>query len=65
MIGTLKEIFEAEARAVMNIPITGNFSRACDLIYQAVHENNGKVVASGMGKAGQIALNIATTLSAT
>jgi len=65
MIGTLKEIFEAEARAVMNIPVTENFSRACDLMYQAVHENNGKVVASGMGKAGQIALNIATTLSAT
>ncbi|OFY56976.1 MAG: iron dicitrate transport regulator FecR [Bacteroidetes bacterium RBG_13_46_8] len=35
------------------------------MIYQAVHEKGGKVVASGMGKAGQIALNIATTLSST
>jgi arabinose-5-phosphate isomerase len=30
-----------------------------------VHIKKGKVVASGMGKAGQIALNIATTFSAT
>jgi arabinose-5-phosphate isomerase len=62
---TIKEIFEAEARAVLNIPVTGNFGKACDLIYNAVHRNKGKVVVSGMGKAGQIALNIATTFSAT
>jgi len=65
MVNSIKEIFEAEARAVLNIPVTGNFDQACDLIYEAVHHNNGKVVASGMGKAGQIALNIATTFSAT
>ena len=65
MIDSVKEIFEAEARAVLNIPITGEFNKACDLIYQAVHAKKGKVVASGMGKAGQIALNMATTLSAT
>ncbi len=65
MINPIKEIFEAEARAVLNIPITGNFNNACDLIFEAVHEKKGKVVASGMGKAGQIALNIATTFSAT
>jgi arabinose-5-phosphate isomerase len=58
-------IFEAEARAVLDIPISSSFGEACDLIYEAVHKNNGKVVASGMGKAGQIALSIATTFSAT
>ncbi len=62
---TIKEIFEAEARAVLGIPVTGNFGEACELIYTAVHQKKGKVVASGMGKAGQIALNIATTFSAT
>jgi arabinose-5-phosphate isomerase len=36
-----------------------------DLIYQKVHIEGGKVIASGMGKAGQIAENIATTLSST
>ncbi len=65
MMDTIKEIFEAEARAVLNIPVTENFDKACDLIYKAVHKNKGKVVVSGMGKAGQIALNIATTFSAT
>jgi arabinose-5-phosphate isomerase len=65
MMDTIKEIFEAEARAVLDIPVTENFDRACDLIYEAVHKKKGKVVVSGMGKAGQIALNIATTFSAT
>jgi arabinose-5-phosphate isomerase len=65
MINEVRKIFEAEALAVLNIPITDNFHKACDLIYEAVHNNKGKVVASGMGKAGQIALNIATTFSAT
>lgn len=65
MINEVKKIFEAEANAVLNIPVSDNFSKACDLIYEAVHINKGKVVASGMGKAGQIALNIATTFSAT
>jgi len=65
MINPIKEIFEAEARAVLNIPVTDNFNKACDLVFEAGHEKKGKVVASGMGKAGQIALNIATTFSAT
>lgn len=50
---------------MLDIPVTDNFNNACELIYEAVHKNKGKVVASGMGKAGQIALNIATTFSAT
>jgi arabinose-5-phosphate isomerase len=65
MINEVKQIFNAEALAVLNIPISDQYSKACDLIYEAVHINKGKVVASGMGKAGQIALNIATTFSAT
>jgi arabinose-5-phosphate isomerase len=65
MINEVRNIFEAEARAVLDIPVSDNYNKACDLIYEAVHKNNGKVVASGMGKAGQIALNIATTFSAT
>jgi arabinose-5-phosphate isomerase len=61
----VRSILEAEANAVLNIPVSDNFEVATDLIFEAVHKNKGKVVASGMGKAGQIALNIATTLSAT
>jgi arabinose-5-phosphate isomerase len=36
-----------------------------EIIYSRVHKKKGKIVASGMGKAGQIALNIATTFSST
>ncbi len=65
MTEEVRKIFEDEAKAVLNIPVTDNYQAACDLIHEAVHVNGGKVVASGMGKAGQIALNIATTFSAT
>jgi arabinose-5-phosphate isomerase len=65
MTDEVRKILEAEARAVLNIPASASFGKACDLIYEAVHDMGGKVVASGMGKAGQIALNIATTFSAT
>jgi arabinose-5-phosphate isomerase len=65
MISEVKKILEAEAQAVLNIPVNDSFIIARDLIHDAVHVKGGKVVASGMGKAGQIALNIATTFSAT
>lgn len=65
MTEEVRKIFEAEANAILNIPVSQNFNIACDHIFDAVHQNGGKVVASGMGKAGQIALNIATTFSAT
>lgn len=61
----VQEIFDAEARAVSAIPVDESYARATDLIFEAVHIRKGKLVASGMGKAGQIALNIATTLSST
>ena len=61
----IHQILDAEAKAIRNIPVTDQFDKAVELIYQAVHEKGGKVIASGMGKAGQIALNIATTLSST
>lgn len=57
-------ILQAESQAILRIPINDSFNKALDLIYVAVHEKRGKVVVSGMGKAGQIALNIATTFSA-
>lgn len=61
----VRQIFEAEAAAVKNIPVNGNFEKAVEIIYRHVHEKNGKLVTSGMGKAGEIAHNIATTFSST
>ena len=65
MIEKVREIFRREATAIENIPITKSFEDAISIIYKHVHEKNGKLVTSGMGKAGQIAHNIATTFSST
>ena len=54
-----------EIEAIQNIPIDGAILEAVELIYKQVHEKTGKVVVSGMGKAGQIGVNIAMTLSST
>ena len=61
----IRKVIEQEAEAIRNIPVSVDFQKATELIYDSVHLNKGKLVASGMGKAGQIALNIATTFSST
>jgi arabinose-5-phosphate isomerase len=61
----VREIFRKEANAIENIPVTESFEAAVEIIYRHVHEKKGKLVTSGMGKAGQIAHNIATTFSST
>jgi arabinose-5-phosphate isomerase len=58
-------ILKAEAYAIKNIPVNASFEDAVEIIYQNVHKKKGKLVLSGMGKAGQIANNIATTFSST
>jgi arabinose-5-phosphate isomerase len=58
-------IFANEAAAISAIPVTGSYEKVTDLIYTHVHKLNGKLITSGMGKAGQIAHNIATTFSST
>ena len=62
---TIRKVIEHEAKAVLNIPVEEGFVKAIDLIYENVRQKKGKLVASGMGKAGQIAANIATTFSST
>jgi len=61
----IKEIFKAEASAILNIPVNDSYEKAIDLINKHVHIKKGKLVTSGMGKAGQIAHDIATTFSST
>lgn len=65
IIDTIKTIIEAESRAILNIPITDAYERAVALIIEQVHNKGGKLVVSGMGKAGQIGANMATTFSST
>ena len=61
----MREILRREADAVLNIPVTDGYSRAVALIVERVHRQGGKLITSGMGKAGQIAMNIATTFCST
>lgn len=61
----VRKIFETEAAAILNIPVNDGYEKAIELIYKHVHLKKGKLVTSGMGKAGQIAHDIATTFSST
>jgi len=65
MENKIRQIFELEARAIKNIPVSPDYGKAIDIIYKNVHQKKGKLITSGMGKAGQVAHNIATTFSST
>jgi len=61
----IQHLIEQEIKAIKNIPIDGIIEDAVEILFERVHQKNGKLVVSGMGKAGQIGMNIATTLSST
>ena len=61
----IRKVIEHEAQAIRNIPVDDGMINAIELIHRQVHLKKGKLVTSGMGKAGQIALNMATTFSST
>lgn len=65
MISSIHELLQRESQAVLNIPVTDAYEKAVALIVEQVHRKKGKLVTSGMGKAGQIAMNIATTFCST
>lgn len=62
---SMLQILEAESKAIANIPVTDQYEKAVNAIIEHVHNRGGKLVTSGMGKAGQIAMNIATTFCST
>ena len=61
----IRQVFLTESRAIMNIPVTDQYAEAVDLIYEHVHKRKGKLITSGLGKAGEIAHSIATLFSST
>ena len=65
MQDSIKKIIQLEVEAIQNIPINDSFESAVDIIKYQVHDLGGKVVVSGMGKAGQIGINISQTLCST
>lgn len=58
-------ILRKEAQAILDIPVSDAYDRAVELIVEHVNRRGGKLITSGMGKAGQIAMNIATTFCST
>lgn len=62
---SMRHILRCESDAILNIPVSDAYDRAVEFIIEHVHRRRGKLVTSGMGKAGQIAMNIATTFSST
>ena len=61
----MRLILQAEREAIKQIPVSDAYDRAVEAIIEHVHNRHGKLVTSGMGKAGQIAMNIATTFCST
>jgi arabinose-5-phosphate isomerase len=59
------EILMAERQAIINIPVSNAYAEAISIIYNRVHKQRGKLITSGIGKAGQVAHDIATTFSST
>ncbi len=62
---SIAEMLDAEIKALQSIPKDNPYQEAISIILERVHKGNGRLITSGMGKAGQIALNIATTFSST
>lgn len=62
---TIPEILSREIQALQAIPETNDYEAAIQLILERVHRQGGRLITSGMGKAGQIAHNIATTFCST
>lgn len=61
----LKDLIQKERDAISSIPITDDYELAIEVIFEHIHKKGGTLICSGMGKAGQIALNISTTFSST
>lgn len=61
LIQRAKDVINAEAKTLQNIPLDSNFTEAINILYNC----KGKVITTGMGKAGIIASKIASTLCST
>jgi arabinose-5-phosphate isomerase len=67
-LGRIHRIIAEESSAVANIPVRKGheYANALELINYNIHQHDpGKIVVSGMGKAGEIGKNIATTFCST
>jgi arabinose-5-phosphate isomerase len=61
----LQALIAQEIEALRAIPMDGSLQEAVSLIHKAVHEGDGTVIVSGVGKAGEVGTKIANTLCST
>jgi arabinose-5-phosphate isomerase len=61
ILGNIRQVLRAEAAAIAAVPVTPAFEHAV----LALRDCKGKVLATGMGKAGHIARKFASTLCST
>lgn len=61
VIDSMSQVLISEAEAIMNVKVDKSFKKALMALYWL----DGKVITSGMGKAGHIARKFAATLSST
>lgn len=61
----IQELIEQEVAALRAIPMDGSLQEAVSLIHNSVHEGDGTVIVSGVGKAGEVGTKIANTLCST
>ncbi|HER09090.1 MAG TPA: SIS domain-containing protein [Bacteroides sp.] len=61
----IRKILAREAEAIRNIPVSGEYDHAVQLLHEKIHLGGGKIISSGMGKAGHVANQLATTFSST
>ena len=61
----IRKVLDQEAEAIRSIPVSSEYAQVVELIYERVHTRGGKIIASGMGKAGHVANHVATALSST
>ena len=61
----IRSVLTRESEAIRSIPLTDSYEKVIKLIVDRVHNKGGKIIASGMGKAGHVANHLATTLCST
>jgi len=61
----IENLLRIESEAISSIPVTDAYEKSIDLLFEKIHTDGGKIIVSGMGKAGQIADSMATTFCST
>lgn len=64
-LSDIRALVNREVQAINNIPVNESILEAVEAMYEQVHLKHGKIVISGIGKAGQVGDNIATTFCST